>query len=158
MEQIKNIGCQMIDIITYIHNMKIIHRDIKPENFLMSNGKIKLIDFGFAKKYFDDNHIPFKKINDIIGTPNYISLNIHNLVEPSRRDDLESLIYILLYLDQNIPWKNVSILEKKNMKENFNNLKYIPLIFHDLLNLCRKLDFQEQPNYNLFKNFLNNVN
>lgn len=106
------IGIQMIKIIQTLHNKFLIHRDIKPENFLFGLGentnKIYLIDFGLCKRYnYNGNHIDKHFIKNIIGSANFVSINIHNGIEPSRRDDLISCIYILIYMIYgNLPWFN----------------------------------------------------
>ena len=146
-EQIKNIGIQMFNIIEFLHGKGIVHRDIKPNNFLLSSGKVKLIDFGFAKKIIDKKHIEFKKIDNIIGTPNYISLNVHNLIEPSRRDDIESIIYILIYLVIDLPWRELSLIETKNLKEELFHINMLPKLCKELLELCRNLQFSQDPPY-----------
>ena len=87
-----------------IHEQCFIHRDIKPENFALGSLKhskrIYLIDFGFTKKYIDSNgdHIKLKRYKFLIGTRRYVSLNTHKGLEQSRRDDMESLGYLFLYL------------------------------------------------------------
>ena len=95
------IGIQIINRIKVLHENQLLHRDIKPSNFLFGlekdTTKLYLVDFGFSKRYiYNGNHIQEKKITKILGSPNFVSLNIHNHIEPSRRDDLESCIYIML--------------------------------------------------------------
>jgi len=82
-----------IVILEKIHLYGVIHRDLKPGHFLFSNGKWKLIDFGFA--CFDENKLSENR-EYVIGTPNYISYNVHLGKEPGKKDDMISLGYIFL--------------------------------------------------------------
>lgn len=42
--------CEIISVLGYLHQKKIVYRDIKPENLLLdSEGHLKFTDFGFAK-------------------------------------------------------------------------------------------------------------
>ncbi|MFS8015057.1 putative protein kinase CK1-CK1 family [Helianthus anomalus] len=95
---------QLINIVEYMHSKGLVHRDIKPENFLMGLGRnenqVYLIDYGLARKYMDHRtrkHIQYRENKNLIGTARYASVNTHLGVEQSRRDDLESIGYILMY-------------------------------------------------------------
>jgi len=153
-----NLGIQMIERIQQFHSLGLIHRDIKPDNFLfgpnnLSNKELLyLIDYGLAKKYIDNDtglHISSKVYNSIIGTPKYISVNIHDqLVEPSRRDDIESCLYIILELIQGkLIWDVNNIQEIYKIKKEIVNNKNIPAFLIDLLVYIRNLNFEEEPNY-----------
>lgn len=134
-------GEQMIERIETLHSKKMIHRDIKPDNFLFgkkqNNDVLHLIDFGFSKPYEDEYgiHIPERKNCSLIGTPNFVSVNVKNGIEPSRRDDLESIIYVMIFMVNN---------EERN-----NN------IFKILLNCIFKLEFSDTPDYDYIKNIIN---
>ena len=162
---IANIGSQMINALEFLHNMGVVHRDIKPANFMLANGKIKLLDFGFAKKIINKNtgkdktssHNPFKKITAIIGTPNFISLNVHHLDEPSRRDDMESAVYILLYLCIDLPWMNLSIEETRDIKKTILKSDILNAYYINMLKICRTMTYEETPNYSLFGKLVTNV-
>lgn len=158
------ITIQILERLQFIHEKGLIHRDIKPDNFLIGLGdnknKIYLIDFGFCKKYIkeDGSHIDVKKINKIIGTPIYVSVNVHDLIEPSRRDDIESLVYIMMYFYYGeLEWSDITIysndiLERINLfKLEIVNNKEIHELFRRMLTYVRKLTFEETPDYNYLK-------
>lgn len=158
------IGVQMIQLIQSLHDKCLLHRDIKPANFLFGlsdrTNKLYLIDFGFAKRYnYDGVHIEEKRLNNIVGSPNFVSLNVHNLIEPSRRDDLESCIYVLLTLIYgDLPWTtselnlNTIYLLKKQvvLKDIPNNVKLA-------LNYIKSLAFEDTPDYDYLIELFTNI-
>ena len=96
-------GLQALDRLEFLHSKHFIHRDLKPDNFLIGQGRqshiIHLIDFGLSKKFIqkDGKHIPYRDGKNLTGTARYASINTHLGVEQGRRDDLESLAYIMIY-------------------------------------------------------------
>lgn len=144
------IALQMFDIIEYIHSKGIVHRDLKPDNFLFSRtseSKTFLIDFGLAKRYIDNEgeHIPLKMGKSLVGSINYSSINVQQGVEASRRDDLESIVYIILFLLKNgIPWENCISKEVLKKKQECHEEP-----IQHLLVYCRSLNFKEKPNYSI---------
>ena len=165
------IGIQILDRLEYIHSKFIIHRDVKPDNFLIGNpdiNNIYIIDFGLAKKFMSSRtgkHAKFCINKKWSGTSRFASANSLRGVVQSRRDDLESLCYLLLYLMKgSLPWDNVygkneseEILLiykiKKFMKPEllFMNL---PKQTIDFFKYCKKLEYEQKPDYSYLKNLL----
>jgi serine/threonine protein kinase len=98
-----------------MHNIGYIHLDLKPDNVLIGSGDLQnhrsrmiyLIDFGISRKYRepDGTHVPFRVDVPFTGNLVFSSVNSFLSYELSRRDDLESLLYLLTYLGiGNLPW------------------------------------------------------
>ena len=153
------IGIQIIYLLKMIHDKGLVHRDIKPDNFLLGlnnkNKKIYLIDFGFCKTFLNnDKHIDMKKVNNLIGTNNFASINAHEFNELSRRDDLESLGFMLIYFYfGNLIWKDYTDNEMiKVMKNTIINDENNPKILIEYFKIIKCLEFKENPNYDLLIN------
>jgi serine/threonine protein kinase len=166
------LGIQMLKRIECVHLEGIIHRDIKPDNFLIknNNNQIYLIDFGLSKRYLDsfDKHIKINTGRKLMGTARYASINVHNGITPTRRDDIESIGYVLLYLLIGyLPWQSIKadtrekryklIGKVKKETDLWNISKDIPGELILFINYCRNLSFYEEPNYNYLKNLLGNL-
>jgi len=170
------IGYQMIERIQYVHSKLYIHRDIKPGNFVIGRGDkskiIYIIDFGLSKRYIDPEkkcHIPYREGKGLTGTARYVSLFTHYGIEQSRRDDIESIAYNLIYFAKGkLPWQGVKTKNKKEKHKKImeSKLAYTPDIlcanlpeeFVRLLKYARKLEFEDEPNYadikSMFKNYI----
>ncbi|KAJ3077214.1 serine/threonine protein kinase [Podochytrium sp. JEL0797] len=160
---------QMITRIEYMHHRNFLHRDIKPDNFLMGLGRtantVHIIDFGLAKKYRDSRthmHIPYKDNKSLTGTARYASVNTHLGVEQSRRDDLESIGYLLMYfLRGALPWQGLKATTKKQKYDRIRDMKLgtspatlctgYPREFEVYLNYVRGLRFDDKPDYTFLK-------
>ena len=159
---------QIIERIQWVHSQKIIHRDIKPDNFLIGLDDpniIYLIDFGLSKKYrssITGNHIKCTRIKKFVGSLRYASINALRLREQSRRDDLESIGYMLIYLIKGkLPWDNIKIDNKRTSYLKFSQYKKnispellcnnLPEEFLDYVKYVRNLNFEDEPDYNYLK-------
>ena len=168
------ITIQLIERIKHVHDNNYIHRDIKPQNFLVGKDKaaktIYLIDFGLAKRYRDEHthiHIPLKENRNLTGTARYSSCNAHNGLEQSRRDDMESIGYLLLYLfKEKLPWQGLKCKDKQEKYAKIKEMKIsitpeklcegFPNEFAKYLNMVKKLGFEEEPAYkNYIQMFMN---
>ena len=177
---ILSLGLQMLNRIEFIHSMYIIHRDIKPENFLIGNEKnnsiVYLCDFGLSKKFRDTKtgmHIPYKCEKKFLGTLSFSSIYTHLGIDQSRRDDLESLAYILIYFAKgNLPWIGIKAKNKDEKMAKILSLKMnipisdlcsnLPEGFSQFLQYAKDLHFEQKPDYKFLKNLLikmgNNIN
>ena len=111
-----------------------------------------LIDFGFCKSYIENGeHNKIKKTHHMIGSKNYASISSHNCYELSRRDDLESLGYMLIYLNTGfLPWNNTSNEEIIiNLKNEILKSDNYPLVLLYFLKYSRSMEYEEKPNYYL---------
>jgi casein kinase 1 len=160
----------MFEIIERIHEKSVIHRDIKPENFMISISKTKegdvikklnIIDFGLSRIYIKENkHIPNKENSSIVGTLRYISTHIHEGNVYSRRDDIISILYVIIYLLKgSLPWcglrvkpgdkktKAEFVCEVKKTTPICNLCEGLPGIFERMLTYAYKIEFEEKPDY-----------
>ena len=170
------LGIEMIKRIQFIHQKYYIHRDIKPDNFMTGRGEneknIYIIDFGLAKKYYSVSkaqHIKFCTGKHLIGTARYCARNAHRGYEQGRRDDIESIGYVLMYFLLGVlPWQGLKIKKNEDQFEKIAEKKYNtpfeeltegqPEEFLLYFKYIDALKFEDQPNYlyliNLFQNMI----
>lgn len=166
---------QLLCRLEFIHARSFIHRDIKPDNFLMGIGRrgnqVNMIDFGLAKKFRDPRthlHIPYRENKNLTGTARYASVNTHLGVEQSRRDDLESLAYMLVYFVKGgLPWQGLKAQTKRQKYERIMERKLcitaealcrgLPHEFQHFLSYTRNLRFDDKPDYVFLRRILRDL-
>lgn len=110
----------MLDTVESFHKSGYIHNDIKPDNFRIKANNFYIVDFGIAKSYKkeDGTHVSEGEKKGIKGTPVFTSINSHQGNALSRRDDLESLAYTLMYILQKgaLPWNEDPSIKLSELK------------------------------------------
>lgn len=176
---------QMITVIEYIHQKSLIHCDIKPDNFLMGIGhqsnRVYIIDFGLSKQFrfgTRQNHVKYNNNRSLTGTARYfiylinyfryVSINGHVGIALSRRDDLESIGYVLVYFCVKcLPWQGIQcrgrkqkydrICESKLSTPVTQLCKNLPMEFMLYINYCRHLRYDETPDYSFVRSLFRSV-
>ena len=169
------IGYQMINVLEYIHNKHFVHRDLKPDNFVVGLNELSkylyLLDFGLAKKYRSTvtlKQYPLINKKKLTGTARYASINALRGFEQSRRDDLESAGYVLMYfLRGSLPWQGIpgktkderykKILQKKNDTSAQELCEGFPEELAIFIDYVKSLTFMEVPDYNYLRQLLKNI-
>lgn len=162
------IGIQALRRIEFVHSKSFLHRDIKPDNMLMGNthnSTVYLVDFGLAKRYRDHGtkqHLPYRDGKHLTGTARYASVHTHLGIEQSRRDDLESLGYVLVYLFKGtLPWQGIRVANKKQKYAKIRDRKQnmslrelcreMPSQMVDYFRYVRRLEFEDRPDYSYLR-------
>lgn len=165
---------QMISRLEFVHSAGYIHRDLKPDNFLMGVGKLShhvyLIDYGLSSKYLSNTsaHREMTTGRNFVGTTRYASLRTHQGISQSRRDDLEQLAYVLVYmLRGRLPWSGLQIKDREQKEKAIGDMKEklttnqicarCPRQFEDLLLYSRKMEFTEAPQYEMCRMLMASV-
>ncbi|KAE8685044.1 Casein kinase I isoform epsilon [Hibiscus syriacus] len=127
--------------------------------------EVYIIDYGLAKKYRDlqtHKHIPYRENKNLTGTARYASVNTHLGIEQSRRDDMESIGYVLLYfLRGSLPWQGLKTGTRKQKYDRITEKKVstpievlcksYPSEFVAYFHYCRSLRFEDKPDYSYLK-------
>lgn len=169
------IAIQVIELLEQVHKHGYIHRDVKPSNFLIgrkeNKSQIFIMDFGLSKKYIiNGKHINYRDNRSLIGTARYASIKMHMGIEPVRRDELESVGYMLVYFIKGVlPWQGVRRTKARNHLIKIGEIKMcesvdklcadLPGCFGEYINYCRNLKFDATPDYKYMQNlFINSAN
>ena len=155
---------EMLTAIEEVHNAGFIHRDVKPSNFVLSQDfkKVYIVDFGLAKKHLDNNKHPLRarRQADFRGTVSFASLNAHNNVDLSRRDDLWSHYFVILdFLEEKLEWRENRDFTMEAVKaiktrclanpeqylwtNKTKNIEQVKNIFYHI----RSLEYADKPDY-----------
>lgn len=159
--EVMSIGIQMLERIRDIHECGLIHRDVKPANFIFGANNndhelLYIIDFGLTKAYYHNKkHVPLKHGRSMLGTARFVSINVHNGLTPSRRDDIESLGYIILYLFLGeLPWQHFDGEDHAMADMKRDNKLWDLLLEHNVptevisfMKYSRGLNYEETPDY-----------
>lgn len=163
------LGVQMVSRLEFIHSRGVIHRDMKPDNFLLGTGlhvnDVFLIDFGIGRFFRDARSLKHNAMttgHSLRGTAKYCSINTHLGLDQSRRDDLESLGYVLTYLAKgSLPWENFRSLSKLERHQGIGTLKQttplnslcqsLPYELETFLDYTRSLKYEARPDYKYIK-------
>ena len=191
------IGKEMVKRLENMHEKGILHRDLKPNNLTWGNynssynnlsnynslnndnynykldiNTIYLIDFGLSCSYWENGlttkHYKLRNGLNFVGTLRYASLNSHKGIRQGRRDDLESMIYILIYfLKGKLPWQDIKVKQKEERHKLIFQIKSkvsieslcqdLPSEFADLLKYVKSLKFDEKPIYCKFYAYFHNL-
>ncbi|CAN8072833.1 unnamed protein product [Agarophyton chilense] len=163
------IGYKCVQLLRKLHAKGYVHGDVKPENFLCAYSEdscidpdrgLFLVDLGLASRWRDlskpGGHIPYgQRVDHFSGTVRYASVNAHLGRWLSRRDDLESLGYMLLYLfNGSLPWqgysgedKNMQVCETKGRMTVEAMCRGAPEVLQYFLAYVRQMKFEETPDY-----------
>jgi serine/threonine protein kinase len=161
------LGQVLFEHIKMIHHCGIVHRDIKPSNFVtdLSGKHIRTIDFGLSYEYIDSStkkHIPQIRTQLFLGTERYASVNVHKGYNHSRRDDIISIMYVLVYFAQGyLPWQGLQTSRgKSHRREVYRCMrdkgrpkmlcKALPSCFKRTLRDALRLKFEEEPKYDQY--------
>ena len=165
-----HLGVQILNIVEELHARGIVHRDLKPANFLLKNDRhnishLYLIDFGLSNSFLDEKakHCSIRTNETLAGTARYMSVNVHQGLTASRRDDLETVGYILMFLYHGVlPWQN-----DDNRNNTFNEIAEQKLAlnwmsgtvseFVVFIRYCRNLGYTDKPHYDYLRSLLQNL-
>jgi serine/threonine protein kinase len=163
---------QCLERLKEMHDLGIIHRDMKPENLVIGNkGKenyIYLIDFGLSKNISGDKKQTIQKEKIVIGTVRYISLNTHLGNQQYKKDDLESLVYMMVYFIRGeLPWQNIKAKSRKekytkiyNMKKNSIKGELFEFFPEEIITFAKyilNLSNYQKPDYLKLNNIINGL-
>ncbi len=161
-----------LSILQSLHGQHYVHLDVKPDNFMLGVGELSdqvfLIDFGLAQLFRNlvtRRHIVQTYGSSVIGTVRYSSINCHLGLTPSRRDDLESLVYVIVYLVKgSLPWQGIIVKPSQIHQDEVMRPKQattvkalcegLPQPFVEFVEHIQCLGFRDKPDYKCLRSIL----
>eukprot|EP01096_Ripella_sp_DP13-Kostka_P018283 TRINITY_DN9848_c0_g1_i1.p1 TRINITY_DN9848_c0_g1~~TRINITY_DN9848_c0_g1_i1.p1 ORF type:complete len:827 (+),score=356.27 TRINITY_DN9848_c0_g1_i1:189-2669(+) len=163
------LGIQMLRAIEAVHDLGYLHRDIKPSNYAMGLTPAKrhscyLIDFGLARRYLLPNGEvrPARDQTGFRGTARYASINSHQSKDLSRRDDLWSLLYVLIeFAKGQLPWRRIKdkdqVGEMKITYDNPELVSELPQEFLLFMQHLQTIRYGDRPNYSFLNSLMTDL-
>ena len=179
--RVAELGVELIQRLQDMHQKGLLHRDIKPQNLLQGLLPeqdpigLYIVDFGLSKRFITKtktgkiSHAAYRDDKSLTGTPRYASVHCQMGIEQSRRDDLESAMYVLIYLAKGrLPWqglrgttkkdKNLKILRCKQRTSVRALCEGLPQSFQNIVYDVRELAYEERPKYEEYIQTLSTLN
>jgi len=160
--------CEMIEALRALHSMGVLHRDVKPSNFVLggkyshpgdpeAQNRLYIIDFGLSRKFIDQNGEikPPRPNAGFRGTARYASVNSHKGRELSPRDDLWSVLYMIIeFATGSLPWRTERDRDKVGeIKEKYMSgkklVRGLPNEFEEFMAYLLTLNYKDKPDYSL---------
>ncbi|KAK8876002.1 hypothetical protein M9Y10_006185 [Tritrichomonas musculus] len=144
---------KMLEAVKYLHEMNIWHRDVKPDNFLIEdsnpeNPKILLTDFGFARRFNQD-----ELSEEYIGTPEFCPPEMYNAIPYNNKVDIYSLgvtLFVMLTARypvpsaKNAPSRCKELIRKGRLNYQLLDQKFISSEAIDLIKSMCTLDYTDR--------------
>lgn len=184
-----DVAQRLLCIFKKFHGSYKLITDVKSDNFMVARGegsvaeRMRMVDLALLRDMMNEygKHAANEQASSMRGTPLYASLNVHELQSPSRRDDIESLVFMLAEMviavraahtepkpewyktESFLPWSNgksdddIFEQKKKNLEDRSSELysrmppNLVPL-FQEMWNECRRCQYKDEPNYDFFLN------
>lgn len=165
---VANAACQLLSILEFIHDQGVLHCDLKPSNIvhdLRDPNIVHIIDFGLARQFKCKSTVRLRHVDDghgYLGCHDFSPLAAHFLKTPGRRDDLESLGYMLLYMfNGSLPWffltfqnlevRNVLVKREKSTLSPTQLCEGVPGEFVLYFQYVQTLQLNERPRYEFLR-------
>lgn len=161
-EYVYTLGIQMFSRIETLHSLGFVHRDLKPSQFMSKHGSslLYLIDFNLSRKFPKSLASVSQQKGGMVGNIAFASLHAHSIEQQTRRDDCESILYILLYfLRGKLPWQGLLHKGRENLSQVISVKAKFPIAelcrglpqeLGILLSKVRSMTFNETPSYSFF--------